>query len=236
MNAYKSWAHVFKLDPNRPIGDDDLEKICESGTDAIVVGGTDGVTLDNTLHLLSRIRQYSVDCALEISNLDAVTPGFDFYFVPTVLNAQDPKWMIGHQQEALKTFGDTINWDDLAAEGYVVLNPEAKVATLTEANTVLDLDDVVAYAQLADRLFHLPIIYLEYSGQYGDPILVHRVKQSLRDATLFYGGGITDSEKAQEMAKAADVVVIGNLIYDDLKQALKTVKAVQEIKLKQKGA
>lgn len=236
MTLYKSWDHIFKLDPNRPIGDEALEKICESGTDAIVVGGTDGVTLDNTLHLLSRIRQYSVECALEISNLDAVTPGFDWYFVPTVLNSNDAEWIVGRQQEAIKTFGDTINWEELVTEGYVVLNPEAKVAQLTGANTALDAEDVVAYAQVADRLFQIPIIYLEYSGCYGEPSLVKQVKDTLLGATLFYGGGITSLERAQEMAATADVVVVGNVIYDDLKTALKTVKAVKEIKRNTRGA
>lgn len=236
MNSYKSWAHVFKLDPNRPIGDDTLEKICESGTDAVIVGGTDGVTLDNTLHLLSRIRQYSVDCVLEISTIEAVTPGFDLYFVPSVLNAKEGQWIVGHQQQALKAFGDTIDWEEIVSEGYVVLNPEAKVAALTEANTVLDSEDVVAYAQLADRLFQLPIFYIEYSGTYGDPELVKRVKKALKQSTLFYGGGITCPERAAEMAVAADVVVVGNLIYEDLKKALKTVKAVQDIKRNARGA
>ncbi|HET6872173.1 MAG TPA: heptaprenylglyceryl phosphate synthase [Sporolactobacillaceae bacterium] len=228
MSLYKSWKHVFKLDPNRPIGDGALEQICESGTDAVIVGGTDGVTLDNTLQLLSRIRQYAVDCALEISNLEAVTPGFDLYLVPSVLNANSPQWIVGHQQEALKDFGDTLDWDEIVAEGYVVLNPEAKVAKLTEAKTRLDHEDVIAYAQLSDRLFHLPVFYLEYSGCYGDPVLVQKIKKTLDQATLFYGGGIDHPQKAKEMAEHADVVVVGNLIYDDLKLALKTVPAVKE--------
>jgi len=231
MSLYKSWKHVFKLDPNRPIGDTELEQICESGTDAVIVGGTDGVTLDNTLQLLSRIRQYAVDCVLELSNLDAVTPGFDLYFVPAVLNAGHNKWIVGYQQEALKDFGDILDWDEIVAEGYVVLNPEAKVAQLTEASTTLEHDDVIAYAQLSDRLFHLPVFYLEYSGSYGDPVLVQKVKRTLNQATLFYGGGIDSPEKAREMAEHADVIVVGNLIYDDLKQAIKTVKAVQVYKV-----
>lgn len=235
MSLYKSWTHVFKLDPNRPIGDEDLEKICESGTDAVIVGGTDGVTLDNTLNLLSRIRQYSVDCALEVSDLEAVTPGFDLYFVPTVLNSGETNWIVGHQQEALKAFGDTLDWDEIIAEGYVVLNPNAKVAKLTKANTNLDTEDVIAYAQLADRLFSLPIVYLEYSGAYGSPEIVKRVKNNLSKARLFYGGGITSLEQAREMAEFADVVIVGNLIYADLKTALKTVKAVHEINDQKKG-
>lgn len=46
MNEITTWRHVFKLDPNKEITDEQLEQVCESGTDAIIVGGTDGVTLE----------------------------------------------------------------------------------------------------------------------------------------------------------------------------------------------
>ena len=45
MYDFREWRHVFKLDPNKELSDERLEKICESGTDAIIVGGTDGITL-----------------------------------------------------------------------------------------------------------------------------------------------------------------------------------------------
>ena len=64
-----------------------LEKICESGTDAVIVGGTDGVTLENVLDLMARIRRYTVPCVLEVSSIETVTPGFDLYFIPTILNS-----------------------------------------------------------------------------------------------------------------------------------------------------
>ena len=33
------------------LSDDHLERICESGTDAIIIGGTDGVTLEKIFRL-----------------------------------------------------------------------------------------------------------------------------------------------------------------------------------------
>ena len=59
-----------------------LERICESGTDAIIIGGTDGVTLENILDLMARVRRYTVPCVLEISSIETVTPGFDLIFYP----------------------------------------------------------------------------------------------------------------------------------------------------------
>ena len=43
------WRHIFKLDPAKSISDDDLEALCMSNTDAIIIGGTDYVTEDNVI-------------------------------------------------------------------------------------------------------------------------------------------------------------------------------------------
>lgn len=224
----KQWKHIFKLDPAKEISDADLDAICESGTDAVIVGGTDNITLENVLNLLSRIRRnHSIPCILEISEQDALTPGFDYYFIPMVLNSKEKKWMMDAQHQAIKEYMDMMEYSEIYFEGYCILNEEAKVFTHT--NSFLpDADDVKAYAYMAERVFHLPIFYLEYSGKYGDPKLVEEVSEYLDETLLFYGGGIESPEQAQEMKKYADVVIVGNSIYTNIKQALKTVAAVKE--------
>ncbi|MEO4055598.1 heptaprenylglyceryl phosphate synthase [Solibacillus sp. CAU 1738] len=229
---YQNWRHVFKIDPAKYISDEDLEKICESGTDVILVGGTDGVTLDNVLDILVRIRRFTVPIALEISTVESVTPGYDYYFIPSVLNSTDTKWVKDLHHEAIKEYGDIMVWDELVAEGYCVLNPDCKVAHATSANTDLSEDDVVAYARMAENYFKLPIFYLEYSGTYGNVEIVRAAKDVLSNTKLFYGGGITSAEQAAEMAAIADTVVVGNIIYDDLQAALKTVGAVKSVMIK----
>lgn len=227
MLEYQEWRHVFKLDPNKDISDEALEAVCESGTDGLIIGGTDGVTLDNTLQLLVRIRRFTVSCALEVSDIDVITPGFDYFFIPSVMNSTKVEWITGYHHAAIKEFGAIMNWNEIAVEGYCVLNKEAKVAELTEAKTELSVDDVVAYARMAERLYHFPIFYLEYSGVYGDPKVVKEVSAVLEDTKLFYGGGIRSVEQARQMAELADTVIIGNLIYEDVDSALETVAAVK---------
>ncbi|NWO12491.1 MULTISPECIES: heptaprenylglyceryl phosphate synthase [Virgibacillus] len=223
----KQWEHIFKLDPAKEITDEDLEKICESGTDAIIVGGTDNITLDSVLDLLSRIRRYTVPCILEISSMDAITPGFDYYYIPMVLNSKEKKWMMDMQHQAIKDYVDMMEFSEIFFEGYCILNEDAKAFTYT--NSYLpDEEDVIAYAYMVDKVFHLPIFYLEYSGRYGDPALVAKVKAQLQHATLFYGGGIETAAQAKEMKQNADVIVVGNSIYTNMKQALQTVSAVKE--------
>ena len=180
MYDFRVWKHVFKLDPNKEISDDALEKVCESGTDAILIGGTDGVTLDNVLQLMARVRRYTVPCVMEISSVETVTPGFDLYFIPSVLNSSDTDWMMGLHQQAVKEYGLLMNWDEVFVEGYCVMNPECKAAQLTKANTNLDVDDVAAYAMMAEKMFGLPIFYLEYSGKYGEVSVVQAAKEESR--------------------------------------------------------
>ncbi|CAH2717264.1 Heptaprenylglyceryl phosphate synthase [Neobacillus rhizosphaerae] len=227
MYDFREWRHVFKLDPNKEISDEKLEKICESGTDAVIVGGTDGVTLENVLDLMSRIRRYTVPCVLEVSSVETVTPGFDLYFIPTILNSNDTKWVTGLHHQAVKEFGEIIDWEEFAMEGYCILNEDCKAAKLTNANANIMTDEVKAYAMMAEKMFKLPIFYLEYSGTYGDPTLVADVKKVLESTTLFYGGGISTVEQAAEMAKHADVIVVGNALYENFDQALATVKSVR---------
>ena len=227
MYDVSEWRHVFKLDPNKAISDEQLELLCESGTDAIIVGGSDGVTHENVLHLMSRIRRYVVPCVLEVSTVDSVTPGFDLYFIPTVFNSRDSRWIIDLHHKAVKEYGDIMNWDEIIVEGYCIMNKECKAASLTEANTDLSEEDIVAYARMAEKMFNLPIFYLEYSGTYGDVQMVEKIKAALEETRLFYGGGIETVDQAKEMSSCADTIVVGNIIYTNIHAALHTVKAVK---------
>ena len=125
---YKTWRHAFKVDPAKQLADKELEQLAESGTDAIIIGGSDGVTLENVLDLLARIRRFSVPVALEVSTVDSVTMGFDYYFIPTVLNSPETEWVNGIHHAALKEYGHMMNWDEVIAEGYVILNTDCKAA------------------------------------------------------------------------------------------------------------
>lgn len=227
MYDINEWKHVFKLDPDKDISDEDLEKVCESGTDAILIGGSDNVTEDNVLNLMARVRRYLIPCVLEVSSAESIVPGFDLYFIPSVMNSKGTKWLIDLQHEAVKEYGEIMNWEEILVEGYCILNPDCKAAALTGANTELSIEDVKAYARVAENMFHLPIFYLEYSGKLGDIEVVKETKSVLNETKLFYGGGISSAEEAKQFAEFADVVVVGNSLYTDLKAALKTVDAVK---------
>jgi len=225
---WKNWRHVVKLDPDKPADKFFIEQVISSGTDAIIVGGTQNITREKVLKLYKLLKPYPIPKVLEVSRIDAITFGFDGYLIPVVLNAGHPKWLIGVHKEAVKIAGELMEWDDILPEGYLILNPDCAAAKLTEAKYPLSREDVLAYARCAENLFSLPLIYIEYSGKFGDPELVSYIKKGLNNARVFYGGGIDNAQKAEMMSKVADTIVVGNMVYtDSIKNLPDTVKAAK---------
>lgn len=235
INKAKKWRHVFKLDPNRRLSDLALQKVCQSGTDAIIVGGTDGITFQNTWQLLERIQKYQVPCVQEISTMDAIVPGFDGYLIPSVLNTDQSKWIHGAHLEAIRRYGNSIPWKQVLLLGYLILNPEAKVSRLTQAKASLNEKDAAGYASLVENLFQWPVLYVEYSGTFGEEKMVRAIRRNLKQTRLFYGGGITNEKQAKTMARWADTVIVGNVVYTNVEKAVQTVAWVKETKLQEKG-
>ena len=66
-------------------------------------------------------------------------------------------------------------------------------------------------------------IYIEYSGVYGDRELVKEALEAVNHARIIYGGGIVSKETAKKMDSVSDIMVVGNIIYDDAEQALETI-------------
>ncbi|TCI53391.1 heptaprenylglyceryl phosphate synthase [Exiguobacterium sp. SH1S21] len=224
---FQTWRHVFKLDPNKQLDESALAALVRSGTDAFLIGGTDGVDAENTFALYARLQGCGIPVALEMSHPEHAIRGFDHYFIPTVLNADTVDWVVGHQMRAFERYGHLFDSNNVTGQGYIVLNPEAKVAAVTGARATLTLEEVVAYAEIGHHLFRLPSLYLEYSGTLGSPDVVKEVKLALPDAHVFYGGGIDGSDTARMMAEYADTIVVGNIIYDNLEGALATVQVVR---------
>jgi len=211
---HREWRRIAKLDPARALSDERLDEICAWNVDALVVGGTGGYGMGEVLSLLGRLHGRSLPLALEVSDPRAVCPGFDLYLIPIVLNSAEVDWVVGHHQATIKRYADVMDWERLVVEGYCILNPEAAAARLSRARADLDLDDVVAFARLAEHLLNLPIFYLEYSGRYGSPEVVSAVREVLQNTRLWYGGGIRTPEQAEEMSSLAVAIVVGNALYE----------------------
>ena len=218
----KDAKHIFKLDPAKEISDENLEKIAESDTDLILVGGTDNVTEDNVLNALSRVRRFSKPVALEVTNKDAVMPGFDHYFIPSVFNTSNIKWQHGLMLEALEEYSHLIDYEDISMLPYIILNEDCKAFKKSEAKPVT-ADELLHYIDMVDKLYKAEYLYIEYSGMYGDPEMMDIVRKHAEYTHVIYGGGISSKEQAREMSQYADTIVVGNIIHEDVKKALRTI-------------
>jgi len=224
---WKSWNHVTKLDPDKHLTPDGITGVVTSGTDALMLSGTLNVTRENMKELLRQVARYGLPLVVEPAGPEAViAEGVDFLFVPSVLNTQDVGWIVGKHQQWVQH--QEVDWERVVPEAYIVLNPDSSVGKVTRSNCSLSPAEVAAYAMVADRYFRFPIVYIEYSGKYGDPEVVKAVSGILENAVLYYGGGINSPERAAEMARYADTIVVGNAVYEQGIDVLKaTVNAVQ---------
>lgn len=219
---WRAWKHITKLDPDRHNSITTIETIVESGTDAVMISGTQNITSGKVSLLIDALSVFDIPKILEPATPDAViADGIDYIFVPMVLNAGDLKWVVGMHRDWIMN-GD-VDWQLVVPEAYIVLNPRSAVAQVTRANTEVTAAEICAYAVYADKFLHLPIIYLEYSGVYGDPTVVQQVSAAITESTLFYGGGIVSRATALKMKRYADVIVVGNVAYTELEQFLETI-------------
>jgi phosphoglycerol geranylgeranyltransferase len=227
---WADWDHVLKVDPDKDLVDgESYEDVVRTGTDAIEIGGTMDVTADATREIIDACRKYDLPLYQEPNDPNVVIDDDDLagYLVPLVLNAGHPFWLAGAHKEWVRM--SDIDWERTTLEAYVVMNPEASVAELTEADCEQDADDVAAYATVAERMFGQDIVYVEYSGTYGDTEKVAAAADALEESTLFYGGGIHDYDSSYAMAEHADVVVVGDLVHDEGCDAVaETVEAAKD--------
>ncbi|NLN08679.1 MAG: phosphoglycerol geranylgeranyltransferase [Methanoculleus thermophilus] len=226
---WKTWAHVTKLDPDKHLPQGAIEEIATSGTDALMLSGTLNVTPENLSELLDLVSAYGLPLVVEPAGPEcAIFDGaIDYLFVPSVMNTDDVRWIVGKHHTWLR-HASSIMWDMVVPEAYIVLNLNSAVGRVTGANCALSAEDVAAFAEVADRYFHFPIVYIEYSGTYGDPSIVQAAANAVEHATLYYGGGIRSAEQAAEMGRIADTIVVGNAVYEEGIDVLRaTVRAVQ---------
>ncbi len=228
-------THVTKVDPAKPLPAD-LDVL--SGTDLVLVGGSDDVTEENTLEAIEAVRSASPNLPVLQEPYDAAhvsreTIGrVDAVAVPAVYNG-DREHFVGKHLELFTEIGRTPDEllgagvplvgdlltskgvdavselaSKLVGEGYVVQHLESAAAAVSGVEATYTPAQVAGAALATETFYGFPILYVEYSGIYGGPEDVAAAAQYLEETTLLYGGGIDSQEKATEILEAGADAVV----------------------------
>lgn len=213
--------HMTLIDPDKqsPGVAGDMASTAESlGSDAIMIGGSTGVTqeiLDATV--LEIKENTSIPVILFPTAASAISAHADAIYFMSLLNSRNPKYLIREQMKAapyLKSTGL-----DIISMGYILVEPGMKVGEVGEAEVVPreNPDVAVGYAMAAEML-GMRLIYLEAGSGAPQPVpprMVSAVKKKI-DVPLIVGGGIRSAEAASAAVLAgADVIVTGTLVEQD---------------------
>lgn len=216
----KHKMHMTLIDPVKQsptVSGDIAARACRAGTDALMVGGSTGVTQENLDQTIEHIKRR---CKLPViyfpSGAHAIARKCDAIYFMSMLNSRNIRNITGEHVKGapvIKKMGI-----EPISMGYVVVEPGMKVGEVGEAELVRrdDVGTAVGYA-ITTEFFGMDLLYLEAGSGAPEPVpssMIRAVRESV-DIPLLVGGGIVTPEQAADVAAAgADVVVTGTLVED----------------------
>jgi phosphoglycerol geranylgeranyltransferase len=214
----KGALHMTLLDPAKQDPDAAAEitaTACELGTDAIMVGGSTGVTQDNLDRTVQAIKaRVKVPVIYFPSGAHAISPYSDAMYFMSMLNSRNLKMVMGEQVAGAPVV-KKLKLDTIAM-GYIIVAPGMKVGEVGEAD-LIPRDQpklAVAYA-LAAQYLGMDYVYLEAGSGAPQAVpaeMIAAVRKAI-DIPLLVGGGIRDAETAARAKNAgASVVVTGTVV------------------------
>lgn len=202
------------------------------GTDGIMLGGstTDSSDLDATAKAL----QENVDVPIILfpGNISGVSRYADAIFFMSLLNSNNPYWIIGAPALAapiIKKMGI-----ETLPMGYLVVEPGGTVGWVGDAKLVPrdKADLAVAYA-LAAEFLGMKLIYLEAGSGAREHVpleMIEKVKKTT-NMMVVVGGGIRDEKTAAKIVKAgADIIVTGTVVENSFKVEEKIKELVRGVR------
>jgi len=210
--------HMTLLDPDKqdPATAAGLARSAvEMGTDAIMLGGSTGVTQDLLDETVIQIKaEVDVPVILFPTTASAVSLKADAIYFMSLLNSRNPRFITGEQMKAsaaIKKSGL-----EPISMGYIIVEPGMEAGQVGEANLVQedDVESAVGYA-VAGELLGMDLIYLEAGSGAHKPVppdMISAVKQAL-DIPLIVGGGLRTVDTVKAAVDAgADIIVTGTVV------------------------
>ncbi len=232
----KARLHMTLLDPDKQSAEDAgriAAAAAKSGTDAIMVGGSTGVTQEKVDATVLAIKAAAkVPAILFPASAANLSRHADALYFMSLLNSRDPRLIVGEQRRAapvVKAWGlETIPM------AYLVVEPGMRAGEVGRADPIpRSKPEVAVEYALAAQMLGMKLVYLEAGSGAPDPVpspMIRAVRAAL-DIPLVVGGGIRTAEAAGTVARSgADIVVTGTIVEraqdgDTLRRIIEAVKA-----------
>jgi phosphoglycerol geranylgeranyltransferase len=223
------------VDPEKQPGDvasDVASTMEDMGTDAIMVGGSTGVTQENLDTTVKGIKSVvEIPVILFPAGADTISRHADAIYFMSMLNSRTTRLLVGEQVRASKTIKD-LGLETISM-GYVIVEPGMKVGEVGRADPLpRDEPELAVNYALAAEFFGMDLFYLEAGSGAPAPVPLEIVRAVREEVSipLVVGGGIRDGRSAQDLVEAgADVLVTGTAVertrdLASLKEILDAVK------------
>lgn len=211
-------VHVALLDPDKQdaeVAGEMALRMKEAGTDAVFIGGSTGLTVENMTDTANAIREKSGLPVIYFPGTpEAITPAIDAILFMSLMNSRDLNLVVRAQAYSapiIKKLGI-----EAISMGYIVVEPGMKVGKVGQADLIERdrIDKAIGYAMAAEML-GMSLVYLEAGSGADRPVppeMISAVKASI-NVPLIVGGGIRTPEAAEAARKAgADIIVTGTFI------------------------
>jgi len=211
----------------------EIARIAEDvGTDAIMVGGSTGVTQENLDKTILSIKEkVAIPVIYFPSGAHAISPYADAIYFMSILNSRNIRNVIREQvigAPIVKKLGL-----EPISMGYIIIEPGMKVGEVGDAELIQrnDSKSAVAYGLAAEYL-GMDLVYLEAGSGAPEPVPTEMITamRAQLSVPLVVGGGIRHHTTASAVRKAgANIVVTGTVVENgDFRKSLESiVKAVK---------
>ncbi len=228
--------HMTLLDPDKQSHEDAAllaEKAVEYGSDAVMIGGSTGVTKENMDITIKAIKsRVDVPVIIFPTSAGALSSNADAIYFMSLMNSKSPVFLVRQQMIAapiIKKMGI-----EPIPMGYIVVEPGMKVGEVGMADVIpRNKPGIAAAYAMAAEMFGLKVVYLEAGSGASEPVppsMVREVRKSI-EIPLIVGGGIRSAADARKAVEAGgDIIVTGTIAEDPakldvLREIIKAVKA-----------
>ena len=228
--------HMTLIDPDKQSAEEAsriARTAAEYGSDAIMVGGSTGVTqkkMDSTIVEIKK--KTDVPVIIFPTSAGALSRYADAIYFMSLMNSKSPVFLVRQQMVGaplIKKAGI-----EPISMGYIVVAPGMKVGEIGMAEPIpREKPDMAAAYALAAEFFGMSMVYLEAGSGAPEPVPASMVKavKSEISIPLIVGGGIREPESAKRAVEAgADIIVTGTVVesmenYKRLEDIIKAVKS-----------